>query len=136
MKTVVYIAGLSLALLIGTNSQGEHFLIENAAQERFDILRIAFKPNEASVIYSNLAEKLNVLVEKRDFVGLEKIAASLRDSKTETANGTWHLMIFYCHLAAIGDKSTDIAWQNRLKFLSDWVVARPASITARVTLAE
>jgi len=103
------------------------------------------KPCEGSGPISQLAEsedeyrgEIQMLLGRRDFVGLDEAAESDRLSKARVTGGIWKLYLLYEALSrpAAGDHAKDSEWAERLALLKDWVAGRPASITARVALAE
>lgn len=92
--------------------------------------------NEGSRYSNELKEKVSELLAKKDFDGLDKMAEELRKSKSETACGRWKLDSFYWSFAHDGLKlKKDIDWEQRVEALKEWADKKPASITARIALA-
>jgi hypothetical protein len=77
------------------------------------------------------------LLKQKKFAKLDCIANSVRTSKARFSGGTWKLHKFYAGLEEPKPgHPTEVDWRNHLAHLNEWVAARPASITARVALAE
>src|SRR5260221_3107497 len=90
---------------------------------------------ETAAARERLGQKIEPLVTQKEFEELDDLASELRTSKTQTAIGIWHLLVFYEALCELADNATEEAWKLRMQFLQNWVSARPKSITAPVALA-
>lgn len=94
--------------------------------------------SEVADVSAGLSGQIDPSVITTNYDALESLATSLRNSKAETSDGTWHLLIFYRLLTFDRNdpnKPPETEWQARQKFLKDWISAQPKSITARVALA-
>lgn len=93
---------------------------------------------EDTAVGKRLAKTIGDLMAAKDYDGLDKLAADLRKSKEQTADGTWHLLQFYGVMGfgqPYSDRPTEAMWTARRSFLKSWVEAKPTSITARISLA-
>lgn len=93
-------------------------------------------PGEGKAINDRFRAEALPLLEKHDFAAVEAMAAELRASKAQLPSGHWRLDLFYRAIADLDKLLPDSVWENRRQLLEEWVKARPASITARVALAE
>ncbi|HWQ91207.1 MAG TPA: DUF4034 domain-containing protein, partial [Clostridia bacterium] len=71
----------------------------------------------------------------RDYDKLEALAKQYRDSQECDAEGIWTLNDVYMGMK-LSKQASDEEWKAHLDDYRDWVKARPASITARVALAD
>jgi hypothetical protein len=78
------------------------------------------------------------LVRRSAFADLDAAADSARASKERFAGGVWKLFVFYEGASSPvgGERAGAADWNRHLGILEDWVKASPASVTARVALAE
>jgi hypothetical protein len=78
------------------------------------------------------------LVRRSAFADLDAAADSARVSKERFAGGVWKLFVFYEGVSSPvgGDRAGATDWSRHIGILEDWVKASPASVTARVALAE
>lgn len=78
------------------------------------------------------------LVARRSFADLDDAADKARSSKGRVRGGAWKLYFFYVELATpvSGLEAPEGEWKERLSLIQNWVKERPASITARVALAQ
>ena len=93
---------------------------------------------EATKVSYDMRGKVAILLARKDYDGLDKLAEGLRASKKMTAKGRWHLAIFYSELAFdFGDNKDygEIIWTNRLQELRLWGRAKRDSITPQIALA-
>jgi len=88
--------------------------------------------SEGEAVTKDLQRKVGPLVSGQKFQELDKLANDLRASKTQTADGTWHLKVLYEVLVGLPDTASEAEWQARLEFCRQWTRAMPDSITARV----
>jgi len=97
--------------------------------------------NTLSQVGENQAEyegDIQTLLARRDFAGLDDAGENDRSLKTRVKGGAWKLYLLYDVVSkpSAGDKAKDSDWGERLALLKDWMSARPASVTARVALAQ
>lgn len=71
----------------------------------------------------------------KDYDKLEALAKKYRDSQECDAKGIWKLNAVYVGLE-LSKQASDEEWKAHLDDYRAWVKARPASITARVALAD
>ncbi|MDR3456598.1 MAG: DUF4034 domain-containing protein [Verrucomicrobiae bacterium] len=83
---------------------------------------------------STMAVARNYL-ENKEYDKLEALAAEGRSGEDAWPNGDWKVAPVYGGLAYPASNEAE-AWLARQKALKDWIQNRPASITARVALAE
>ena len=78
------------------------------------------------------------LLEREEFDRLDVIASAARTEKTRFAGGTWKLFVLYRGLRqpAEGLKAPENEWDRQLVKLAAWAEQKPASVTARVALAD
>lgn len=80
-------------------------------------------------------EAFNLLY-KKDYQGLDALAARHRASQEGYADGTWKLGYVYAGLEAdLGKRSSDIEWSTRIAELEAWTKTNPESATARIAKA-
>src|SRR5215469_6159576 len=84
------------------------------------------------------AEGLRLLLEQDRFRVLDDIAAGERTNKTRFAGGEWKLHEFYEALGSPAGKGRGVVadWNAYRERMNKWVGLMPASITARVALAQ
>jgi hypothetical protein len=84
------------------------------------------------------AAGIRLLLEQDRFRVLDDIAAGERTNKTRFAGGEWKLHEFYEALASPGSKGRGVVadWNAYRERMNHWVGLMPASITARVALAQ
>ena len=82
--------------------------------------------------------EIETLVARRDFAGLDDAAENARSSRARVKGGVWKLYLLYDEVSSPSgkDNAKDSDWAERLALLKDWASKRPASVTARVALAE
>jgi hypothetical protein len=97
-----------------------------------DLMELEAEPNN---VRNRLSEKTDPLLAAGDFAELDRIAAQLRSSKVECANGTWHLRCFYDGFAELSDYEPESVWRTRIAAFQAWINQYPDSITPRVALA-
>jgi Domain of unknown function (DUF4034) len=83
---------------------------------------------------NNISNQAVVMLQAKDYDGLDALAKKLRDSKQCSAAGCPKFCYVYCGLC-LPDKAPDAQWTNRLAALQDWINSRTNSITARVAMA-
>lgn len=86
-------------------------------------------------VRNRLSEKTDPLLAAGNFAELDRIAAELRSSKVQCANGTWHLRCFYDGFAMLSDYLPESAWTDRIATFQAWIKQYPDSITPRLALA-
>jgi hypothetical protein len=135
------LASLAVGLILGTGECYAQFSNSAVAQGKSRITRLSdfpVVPGDEAVVTKTLSDKISNCVSQTNYLELDRIADELRKSKKETANGTWHLLVFY-RVLALGELSTNSpteeVWTARLSFLKAWTNTMPSSITARVALA-
>jgi hypothetical protein len=75
------------------------------------------------------------MMKKRDFAGLDAMAANFRQKKERfEKGGGWKIHSFYTVVSGPAD-DTEKGWIQQIKFLEDWKQASPKSIAARSALA-
>jgi hypothetical protein len=97
-----------------------------------DLIATLSEENEA--ILAERKEALAALA-KKDYAGLDAMAAEFRTNATPFASGRTRLSCFYQGLRDVDDESPDNAWEAGIAAINEWVTNRPASITARLALA-
>ena len=97
-----------------------------------DLLELEAEPNN---VRNRLSGKTDPLLAAGNFAELDRIAAQLRSSKVQCANGTWHLRSFYEGFAMLSDYLPESAWTDRIATFQAWISQYPDSITPRVALA-
>lgn len=105
-----------------------------APSEEQQVVRVVTEPPEIA----DLMTTVRLLVWRKDYEGLDKLAAHLRTTKERFPGGGWKLYTFYVGLREMtaGSTATDADWQEHLAFFKNWMTSRPQSITARVGLAD
>jgi TolA-binding protein len=86
-------------------------------------------------VRNRLSEKTDPLLAAGNFAELDRIAAQLRSSKAQCANGVWHLRCFYDGFAMLSDFLPETAWTDRIATFQAWIKQYPDSITPRIALA-
>jgi len=86
-------------------------------------------------VRNRLSEKTDPFLAAGNFAELDRIAAQLRSSKVQCANGTWHLRCFYDGFAMLSDYLPGSAWTDRIATFQAWIKQYPDSITPRLALA-
>lgn len=84
---------------------------------------------------ARLTRQVRLLLEARDFDGLERMAASFRDETNRFADGNWKLPIFYDAFNPEGMANPDSAWTVTRQRIDEWAKAIPQSVTAQIALA-
>lgn len=107
---------------------------ENAALSYADEDLLELEAESVNV-RNRLSKKTDPLLAAHNFTELDRIAAELRSSKVQCANGVWHLRSFYDGFAMLPDYLPESAWTDRIAIFQAWIKERPSSITARVGLA-
>ena len=79
-----------------------------------------------------LGEQALGLLQMKEYDKLDALAAKLRASKERYADGVWQLASFYGGLVPLNNES-DVVWNDRIEAIGLWAMARPQSITARVS---
>ena len=78
-----------------------------------------------------------ILLSQEKFDELDQVADTVRASKSRFVGGSWKLRWLY---VAVGDlpesAQSDTDWKAFITLLTKWVEKKPASITARISLAE
>ena len=82
-----------------------------------------------------IQEQAKNLFSAKDFDKLDALARKHRESKEHYADGAWKLNEVYAGIC-LDKQASEAQWQEHLAALEDWVKAKPASITARVALAD
>lgn len=90
---------------------------------------------ESVNVRNRLSEKTDPLLAAGNFAELDRIAAQLRTSKAQCANGAWHLRSFYNGFAMLPDYLPESAWTDRIATFQAWINQYPDSITPRIALA-
>lgn len=91
---------------------------------------------DAAKVQRELHSKIESLVQRKNFQGLDQLADELRTSKKHTSDGSWHLRQFYLVFSFDTQQDTREGRRKaRLAFLQSWADTRKESITARVALA-
>lgn len=86
-------------------------------------------------IGKDIVNETKALVAKKDYSGLNALAAKLRDSKAIYCNGFEHLDSFYAAFSIPFQQQLPVTtYQSQLDFCKDWINASPKSPTARVVL--
>lgn len=98
-----------------------------------DLMELEAEPNN---VRNRISEKTDPLLAAGNFAELDRIAAQLRSSKVECANGTWHLRCFYDGFAMLSDYEPESVWRSRIATFQAWINQYPDSITPRVALAD
>lgn len=75
------------------------------------------------------------LFETKDFDKLDALAKGFRDSGASYPDGEWKLFYFYEALEVPEDADAS-EWSSHFQTMTNWITARPNSITARVALAD
>ncbi len=101
-----------------------------------NITELVLVDDDCTTITKEISQKLRTLLTSKNFSELDKMAAGFRTSKAQTANGSWHLGIFYSEMAQCNAPVAEADRKARIELLGEWVRARPDSITARVALAD
>jgi hypothetical protein len=88
-----------------------------------------------------IAKKAFDLVNASDFDAADKLASEARTKKARLPGGYWQIDSVYDGLTGFfaeykGQRVTDEMWANKIELLKRWKEKNPASITARVALAE
>jgi len=103
--------------------------------------RAAVHPPQFTMVESPETKEQNqiksqalTLFTKKDFKGVEELAAKYRASKERYANGYWKLTFVYIGLEPSDDES-EKAWQARQAPVDDWIRQRQDSMMARVAKA-
>jgi hypothetical protein len=81
---------------------------------------------ETTSFEEQLRPTLSSLVSNNDFDALEKIAGGFRTSKSQTADGTWHLLSFYRVLCELPQKACE-GRLGRLPLANRWFRAENTS---------
>jgi len=83
-------------------------------------------------------EKINELLGRRDFDGLENTAATARSTKARFPGGAWKLLFFYEALSQPSDgrQASSTEWSSQIAVLRQWAFHQPQSSTARIALAQ
>ena len=97
-----------------------------------DLLELEAEPVN---VRNRLSEKTDLLLAEGNFAELDRIAAELRTSKVQCANGVWHLRSFYDGFAMLSDYLPETAWTDRIATFQSWINQYPDSITPRIALA-
>jgi hypothetical protein len=94
--------------------------------------------NSSPDALKNFPDAIAELLLDRRFNELDRMADRFRSQKERFPGGRWKLQYLYQGLAnpAPGQHATDEDWNQHLKLINDWVAENPASITARVALAQ
>lgn len=74
------------------------------------------------------------LFTNKDYAGVDTLAAKYRTSKDRYADGMWKLAHVYIGLE-LGNDASDAEWEARIDQVTEWLLAREASITPRVLKA-
>lgn len=84
-------------------------------------------------IGKDIVKQTKELIAKKDYAGLDALAAKLRDSKAIYCNGFQHLDSFYAAFSIPFRQQLPVTtYQTQLDFCKDWINAAPKSGTARV----
>lgn len=100
-----------------------------------DILRIAH--TDARMI-RDYAQEMRLKLLAGRFEELDNIANELRATRAQFPGGIWKLDKYYQGIADLekGRHASEAEWATIMKKLQQWITERPASITARVALAQ
>lgn len=90
-------------------------------------------PTPAYARYETVLAETRRLRKAQDFVGLEALAAHLRQSKETLDGGTWLLSTFYDQAIRVPKEEPE--QQAAMDFYERWAKEHPESITAQVCLA-
>ncbi len=85
---------------------------------------------------SNYSKTVTSLLIAGKFEQLDCLADSARSRKERFAGGMWKIHNIYSGLEKPQLHATQKDWDTHMELLQRWVATRPASITARVALAE
>jgi hypothetical protein len=97
-------------------------------------------PNVATDIHGieKYQAAIRQLLQQEKFTEIDRIAAEARTTKARFAGGYWKVHTIYLALEQPGTKTSadEAEWREHLARLEKWKAQFPASITARIALAE
>ena len=113
--------------------QAQHFVKPNSQMPAPEV-----DPTRDNYALGKYAAQIRDYLYHEEFDSLDRIADVARTTKARFPGGDWKLEIFYRGVSRPEDdpKATNTDWQYHIGKIKKWIEQKPASITARVGLAE